>query len=309
MPTTHYVWDEDNILYETDEDDNVTAEYLYDPAPDGHGRLISETRDGHTYTHQYDAEGNTIALTDETGNVTDTFTYNAWSEEIHRTGDTSTPFRWHGQIGYYWDEELFQHYVRARSYLPPVGRWTTQDPQQYMNPLTNPYVYCANNPEKYVDPSGLLPAGFVCPPDHPAWLPRPSYVPTTNGCSVPALVMRIRGWGTDQNRPTGGAFFGNCCDIHDFCYQDCPQTQAECDNAFAACLDRACRSADADPELRAPGFTLERCLGISRQYAGGVRLGGGNAFNTSQNDACCCYSTCDPSLPCVGPVSTMPVVV
>ena len=49
MPVKKFVWHGDNILYETDENDVKTVEYTYFPEP--YGELISEYRDGVTYTH------------------------------------------------------------------------------------------------------------------------------------------------------------------------------------------------------------------------------------------------------------------
>lgn len=152
MALTKYVWDGDNILYETDDTNAVTAEYTY--SPERYGRLIAETRDGVTYMHYYDAQGSTVGVTDDIGAVTDTFAYTAWGEESARTGTTPTPFRWIGQFGYYWDEELSQFHVRARPYGPPCGRWTTQDPL-HLSDGPDPYLYVRNAPVSLYDPSGL----------------------------------------------------------------------------------------------------------------------------------------------------------
>jgi len=51
------------------------------------------------------------------------------------------------------------YYYGARYYDPTIGRFITRDPIKgsIMNPQTlNPYVYCLNNPMKYVDPDGQL---------------------------------------------------------------------------------------------------------------------------------------------------------
>ena len=64
------------------------------------------------------------------------------------------------------------YYFGARYYDPTIGRFITKDPIKgnSMNPQTlNPYVYCLNNPMKYIDPDGewyigphdLLPDGDV----------------------------------------------------------------------------------------------------------------------------------------------------
>jgi RHS repeat-associated protein len=49
------------------------------------------------------------------------------------------------------------YYYGARYYDPTIGRFITRDPVKgnIMNPQTlNPYVYCLNNPLKYIDPDG-----------------------------------------------------------------------------------------------------------------------------------------------------------
>lgn len=59
--------------------------------------------------------------------------------------------------GEYYDDELDMIYLRARYYNPQIGRFTSLDIEEgeISNPLDmNRYVYCRNNPIKYVDPSG-----------------------------------------------------------------------------------------------------------------------------------------------------------
>ena len=51
------------------------------------------------------------------------------------------------------------YYLNARYYNPEDGRFMTEDSYrgEIMNPETGHlYVYCANNPVNYVDPSGHL---------------------------------------------------------------------------------------------------------------------------------------------------------
>ena len=52
------------------------------------------------------------------------------------------------------------YYFGARYYDSMIGRFITRDPIKgnYMYPQTlNPYVYCLNNPLKYIDPNGQRP--------------------------------------------------------------------------------------------------------------------------------------------------------
>ena len=44
----------------------------------------------------------------------------------------------------------------ARFYDPDITRWLTQDPLADVMPNINSYVYCANNPVKFIDPTGML---------------------------------------------------------------------------------------------------------------------------------------------------------
>jgi RHS repeat-associated protein len=59
------------------------------------------------------------------------------------------PYRYCGQ---YHDVESGYVYLRARYYDPAIGRFVSEDPAFDGH---NWYVYCANNPVMYVDPSGM----------------------------------------------------------------------------------------------------------------------------------------------------------
>lgn len=151
MPVTHYIWDElsDNVLQETDETGTTTVEYTC--KPNVFGSVLSQRRDGHTYTYNYDALGATRQLTDESETVTDTYDYDAWGNELASTGMTENPYRYCGQHGYYTDIGSEELHVRARAYLPAIARWTSCDPIGY-----DSFVYAELSPTDLVDPSGLL---------------------------------------------------------------------------------------------------------------------------------------------------------
>jgi RHS repeat-associated protein len=78
---------------------------------------------------------------------------------------TLTPFFYCGNMRRYLfnakelDEESGMYYYSARYYAPPV--FTSRDPLFEKYPWISPYAYCANNPLKYIDPTGMLYTDFV----------------------------------------------------------------------------------------------------------------------------------------------------
>ena len=92
---------------------------------------------------------------DDAGTVVNTYEYTPWGEILSETETVENPIKYAGE---YYDDELDMIYLRARYYNPQIGRFTSLDVEEgeISNPLDmNRYVYCRNNPVKYVDPSGL----------------------------------------------------------------------------------------------------------------------------------------------------------
>lgn len=160
MTTTHYRWNPvtDNVLCEQNQNGVVTATYTHEP--DEYGDLISQHRAGETSVYHFDGQGSTRALTDSTQNVTDTYVYDAWGEEVNRAGTTDNSFQWGGAFGYYRDPESSTYYIRARAYTPAFARWLSKDPAGFDGSQWNLYEYAENAPTAYVDASGL--ACWLC---------------------------------------------------------------------------------------------------------------------------------------------------
>jgi len=58
---------------------------------------------------------------------------------------------------------LNQYDFHARQYDPAIGRFTTVDPKAEKYYSISPYVYCGNNPLKYIDPDGKQFLGLNSP--------------------------------------------------------------------------------------------------------------------------------------------------
>jgi len=93
-------------------------------------------------------------LTDDSGNVTDTFTWDAWGNLLGRTGTTPCNYGLHGE---YIDPATNLIYLRARWYNPEIGRFMSMDEWEGVNeePASlHKYVFVKDNPVNMTDPSG-----------------------------------------------------------------------------------------------------------------------------------------------------------
>lgn len=122
----------------------------------GLGLIGQESPDGSYRTYHFDLRGSTVALTDNSGKVTDSFRYTPYGILGYRTGNTVTPFLFVGRYGVMTDASDL-YYMRARYYNPVVKRFLS--PDKILGYLINPqslnlYIYCEGNPANYVDPTG-----------------------------------------------------------------------------------------------------------------------------------------------------------
>ena len=124
--TTNHIWDLQNILEETNQS-NVT-QVIYTLQPAGYGNVLSQDRKGTVRFYLFDGLGSADRLAGPTGLVTDNYVYEAFGTIAFTHGPTINPFKFVGQLGYYYDVDLTDYYVRARYYAPVIGRFLTRDP-------------------------------------------------------------------------------------------------------------------------------------------------------------------------------------
>lgn len=118
--------------------------------------LIGQEENGAYHTYHYDRRGSTVALTDESGNVTDRFQYGPYGEPGAHDGSTLTPFLYNGREGVMTDSNGL-YYMRARYYSPETRRFLNRDSIQGSIEQTqslNRYSYVLGNPVSYIDPEG-----------------------------------------------------------------------------------------------------------------------------------------------------------
>ena len=140
------------VLMETDSTGAIKVYYVY-----GLGLIerIDSTGNNSLYYH-FDAQHNTIALSNSNAQITDTFTYDPFGKLLKHGGQTQQPFTFLGEYGVQQETSTI-YYVRARYYDAANGRFLGKDPfpTSLMDPQTlNRYSYCLNNPLNRYDASG-----------------------------------------------------------------------------------------------------------------------------------------------------------
>jgi len=186
--TRNFIWDDQSYLVETDEND--ASQMVYTNRPGGFGKLISQRRNtGGAWSVDYfhfDGLGSTANITDIAEQVPETYIYNAFGTRV--SSNIFLPdFLWIGQLGYYYDSELIDYYIRARHYDPGLARWLSQDPIGYRGGI-NLYMYVGGNPIRRTDASGLTWGINNVPGGSPGVLPAPwdpPTVPTIGGLPLP----------------------------------------------------------------------------------------------------------------------------
>lgn len=141
------------VLQLTDGNGVIKSQFVYGP-----GLLERIDSAGNALYYQYDAQHNTAALTNATGAITDTYTYDPFGTLLSHTGTTSQPFTFLGEFGAQ-QETASLYYDRARYYDAANGRFLSMDPYPYdmSDPQTvNRYVYGLNNGINRYDASGMF---------------------------------------------------------------------------------------------------------------------------------------------------------
>lgn len=150
--TTHYDWDTSTSQLLSD----GTADYIYGPTGTVTEQLPAGSTTGTPNYYFTDQLGSTRALTDATGNITATYSYNAYGTTTAHTGTATTPVQYAG--GYH-DPDTNLYYLVNRYYDPSTGTFLTRDP--YEATTGAPYTYVNGDPINGTDPLGLCPS-WLC---------------------------------------------------------------------------------------------------------------------------------------------------
>ncbi|MEN9868302.1 MAG: tRNA nuclease WapA precursor, partial [Pseudomonadota bacterium] len=116
--------------------------------------LIGLVRGGQGVFYHQDGLGSTKALTDQAGNQTDAYQYDAYGAVLAHAGTTVNGYRYTGE---YFDDSISLQYNRARWYAPTVGRFVSIDSFPGFREIPsslNVYLYAGADAINAIDPSG-----------------------------------------------------------------------------------------------------------------------------------------------------------
>jgi RHS repeat-associated protein len=141
---------------------SVELQYLYG-ANGLTGFIVKrEGEEDKTYYYKKNIQGDITAIYDAEGGLSASYIYDAWGNHIINSDESGigalNPFRYRG---YYYDTESGLYYLKSRYYDPDTGRFINADDiseiqADVINGL-NLYAYCMNNPVTMTDSDGCAP--------------------------------------------------------------------------------------------------------------------------------------------------------
>jgi RHS repeat-associated protein len=151
--TTKYLVDTNNLtgyaqVVEELQNGSVTKQYTYGLD------LISQRQLSGVSFYNYDGHGSVRGLSNISGSVTDTYTYDAFGTIIERTGTTENSYLYAGEQ---FDSDLGFYYNRARYLNVETGRFISFDTYEGNNqdPISlHKYLYANADGVNKIDPSG-----------------------------------------------------------------------------------------------------------------------------------------------------------
>ena len=153
--TTNYYYQDGVVSYTTDGENSQTSQNLIGTD----GNILATQRYGSDHTdyllYHKDIQGSSTSLVKEDGSADATYQYTDFGETtINGDNKAENEVCYTGGI---YDQSTGLYYLNARYYNPEDGGFLTED--TYRGEINEPetqnlYVYCADNPVNYVDPSG-----------------------------------------------------------------------------------------------------------------------------------------------------------
>jgi RHS repeat-associated protein len=148
--TCSILYDGYNRLLDLDGSGKTTAVYM------GLLGAFWKEKGANSVFYHFDGQGNVLALSNASGELLNTYAYEAFGKDLNLSSDAQNSLRFGGGLGLFTDDASGLVYMRARFYDPSIGRFLSVDPLA-LSLGTGLYAYAGNNPVNYSDPSGFDP--------------------------------------------------------------------------------------------------------------------------------------------------------
>lgn len=136
-----------DVAAEYDGDGSLIARYIH-----GLGLISQIDSSGSLYYYHFNPTGHTMEITDEDGDVVNSYKYSPFGISLEKEETIPNPFEYVGEFGVM-DDGNGLTYMRMRYYQPELGRFSSEDPLRI--PGNNDYTYVENKAIAYVDVFGL----------------------------------------------------------------------------------------------------------------------------------------------------------
>lgn len=150
LGTTNYLYDGFTLIEGIDSSGNALARYAQDQGID---EPLAELSSSTTSYYEQDGLNSVSSLSNGSGALANTFTYDSFGTLTASTGTLSNPFQYTGRE---FDQETGLYFYRARYFDQNLGRFISGDPVGFRGQDINLYRYVKNQPSGFVDPSGYV---------------------------------------------------------------------------------------------------------------------------------------------------------
>ena len=158
--TSVFAYDGDNMVEETNSSGTAVARYADGLNID---EPLAMLRGGATSFYHADGLGSVTSLSNTSGSIAQTYTFDSFGNQTASTGSLTNPFRYTARES---DTETGLYYYRARYYDPSTGRFLSEDAEAFGGSIDF-YAYVQNNPLNFSDPFGLYRTKSGVPPPNP----------------------------------------------------------------------------------------------------------------------------------------------
>jgi RHS repeat-associated protein len=224
--TTNYLYDDSDLIEEIDSSGTVIARYTQGPRID---EPLAELRSGTTSFYEADGLHSATSLSNSTGALANTYTYDSYGKLTASTGTVTNPLTYTGRD---FDSETAIYYYRARYYEPATGRFISEDPIRFKGGIDF-YSYALSSPTNLTDPMGLCPPEGCQPPNTHSPQPRSKCSTYTDyehrtACRVLAgddtVGQCVRGCLLDQYDTKTHSYKCDESKLHCLCFDACGYT-------------------------------------------------------------------------------------